>query len=124
MTTRFFCPNCWREIDERAVRCPYCEYDISEFASLSYEEKLIYTLRHPIRENRMMAIQSLGELESEEAVPVFASILETEKDFYVIREIILSLAKIGNKEGKSLIRRMRVHKSKLVRKIAEQVNGT
>lgn len=108
-------------MDERTIRCPHCGYDISEYASLPYEEKLIYTLRHPIRENEMMAIQLLGELQSEEAVPVFASILETEKDFYVIREIILSLDKIGNTESKNLILNLKTHKSRLVRRVAAQM---
>ena len=99
--------------------CPHCGYAISEYESLSYEKKLICALKHPVRENRMMAIQMLGELQSHAALPIFASILETEEDFYVIREIILALDKIGIVEGKNMIRRLKTHKSKLVRKTAQ-----
>jgi len=78
-------------------------------------------LRHPIRENRMMAIQLLGEIKSEKAVLVFASILESENDFYVIREIINSLNKIGSFESMDLIRKMNNHPSKLVSNLVQEM---
>lgn len=123
MATHFFCPNCWQEIDERIIICPYCEYDILKHADLSYEERLICALRHPIDDSRMLAIQLLGDMRSRKALPHFATILETEDDFYIIREIIFSLAKIGNTECIDLIRRMKTHTSQLVRRVAEEING-
>jgi HEAT repeat protein len=121
MVSHFFCPNCWKEIDGRATVCPHCEYDISEYTKLSYEEKLINALRQPIRENRMMAIRLLGELRSKAALAPFAAILETEEDFYVITIIILALDKIGNEESRNMIQRLKTHKSRLVRKAATKV---
>lgn len=119
MASHFFCPNCWKEIDARAIVCPHCKYDTAEFASLPFEEKLIYTLRHPVRENRMMAIRLLGEMRSKAALSSFAAMLETEEDFYVIRVIIVALEKIGNEESRDMIRRLKTHTSRLVRKAAE-----
>jgi HEAT repeat protein len=121
LAAHFFCPKCWKEIDGQTVKCPHCGYDISKHASLSYEEKLINTLNHPIDDSRMLAIKVLGDLRSQKAVPIFASILETEEDFYTIREIILSLDKIGGTESKNLIRQLHTHRSKLVRMIVEQI---
>lgn len=107
--------------------CPHCGYAISEYESLSYEKKLICALKHPVRENRMTAVQILGELRSHMALPAFTSILEKEEDFYVIREIIQALNKIGGEESKELLRRLKTHKSKLVRKTAcrtlQDING-
>ncbi len=100
--------------------CPHCGYAISEYESLSYEKKLICALKHPVRENRMMAIQILGELQSHAALSYFADILETEEDFYIIREIIQALNKIGGEESKELIRRLKTHKSKLIRNMAKR----
>lgn len=120
MASCFFCPNCWKEIDGKTIICSYCEYDISEYTKLSYEEKLINALRHPVRENRMMAIRLLGELRSTAALPSFAEILETEDDYYVITVIILALNKIGNEECGKMIRRLKTHKSRLVRKTATE----
>jgi HEAT repeat protein len=85
------------------------------------EQKLILALRHPIRENRMISIQLLGDLKSQAAIAFFASLLETEEDFYVLREIVRSLVKIGSRECKELIRKLKYHPSKLVREfICEQ----
>jgi HEAT repeat protein len=121
MASRFFCPSCWKEIEAQIARCPYCGYFISRYDACSFEEKLIHALRHPIRENRMMAIQLLGEIKSEKAVLVFASILESENDFYVIREIINSLNKIGSFESMDLIRKMNNHPSKLVSNLVQEM---
>lgn len=97
---------------------------MSEYDSCSFEEKLLHALSHPVRENRMMAIQLLGEIKSVKAVSAFASILESENDFYVIREMINSLKKIGSPEGIRLIQKQGGHPSRLVRKLVRQVTGT
>jgi len=69
----------------------------------------------------MIAIQLLGNLKSQAAIAFFALLLETEEDFYVLREIVHSLKKIGSREGKELIRKLKYHSSKLVREfICEQ----
>lgn len=120
MASCFFCPDCWKEIDALATICPHCGYTILEYESLSYEVKLIRALRHPIRENRMMAIRLLGELRSKAALSSLAAILETEEDFYVIRVIIVALEKIGNEESRDMIRSLKTHKSRLARKAATQ----
>lgn len=121
MTTHHFCPNCWKEITKEANACPHCGYVIAEYESLSYEKKLINALHHPVRENRMMAIQVLGELHSRDALPIFASILETEEDYYVIRQIMLALEKIGGTESKKMLLHLQTHKSKLIRSAAKRI---
>lgn len=121
--TIFFCPQCWKEIPESALHCPHCRYDLSSYERLSYEEKLILALRHPLRENRMMAIRLLGELRSHTALALFESILKTEEDFYVVREVIYSLTKIGNESSKRIIQALRGHPSSLVRIVAEEVSA-
>lgn len=114
----FFCPQCWTEIPESARECPHCGYDLSIYERLSYEEKLILSLRHPLRENRMMAIRLLGDLKSEKAVAALECILESEQDFYVLRESIHALAGIGSAESMRIIRGLRNHPSRLVRIVA------
>lgn len=112
-----FCPNCWGEIRERASICAYCGYDLTNYGRLPYEEKLILALKHPIRENRRLAIQLLGDLRSMKAITVFESILQHETDFYVIREIVRSLRKIGGKDSEQLLSSLSEHSSSLVRKL-------
>ncbi len=69
----------------------------------------------------MIAVQSLGEIKSQKAVAAFASMLESENDFYVIREMITSLKKIGSAEGMDLVRKQRNHPSWLVRKFVRKI---
>jgi hypothetical protein len=53
------CPNCREEIDAGPSRYPRCQYSLETYSRLNYEHKLIFSLRHPVRENQMMAIQLL-----------------------------------------------------------------
>ena len=66
----------------------------------------------------MMAIQLLGELRSTSALPDFASILQEEDDFYVIREIAQALGRIGTRESRGMLRDLEHHSSSLVRRLA------
>jgi len=116
MPIHFFCPNCFAEIEERIVHCPCCGYATAEYDYLPHKEKLIINaLRHPIRENRMMAIQLLGDLKCRAAIPAFISILDSESDFYVVREVIRSLEKNDDDESRTVMNRLKSHQSKLVR---------
>lgn len=116
----FFCPNCWRETEANAARCRHCEYDLSAYASLPYEDKLIFALGHPIRENRSFAIQALGELRSVRALPYFAQIMQEEQDFYILRETLAALRKFDTPESRELLSQARIHRSRLVRSFAEE----
>lgn len=116
----FFCPGCWAEIQESDVVCPACGFTLSDYARLPYDEKLILTLSHALRENRMMAIRLLGDLGSDRAVAAFEAMLETEEDFYIVREIIWSLQKIGTARRREIIQRLRYHPSSLVRQLVEE----
>lgn len=115
----FFCPGCWTEIREADVICPSCGHNLSDYVRLPYEEKLILALSHPLKENRMMAICLLGDLKSRGAVAAFESLIKTETDFYVLREVARSLTKIGDGEGWRIVRQLREHPSDLVRMVAE-----
>jgi HEAT repeat protein len=111
---RNYCPSCWTEIKPDAVSCPQCGYDLASYDKLSYEEKLISALGHPIRENRMMAAEILGGRRSRMAVAYFAGILKTETDYYMIREIILALKNIDDEESRKIINDLLKHQSPLV----------
>jgi HEAT repeat protein len=116
----FFCPGCWAETQESDVVCATCGFNLTNYARLPYEEKLILALNHPIRESCMMAIRLLGDLKSNRAVATFEAMLETEEDFYLVREIVWSLQKIGTARSREIIQRLRYHPSGLVRRVVEE----
>ncbi len=53
---------------------------MAAFDALGYEGRLLLALKHPIPENRMVAIRLLGEIGSRSAVAVFVGILDEEDD--------------------------------------------
>ena len=123
MSITYFCPNCWSESEKAASRCPSCGFDLSAYQLLSYESKLILGLRHPVKENRMMAIRILGDRRCCTAVPVFRSMLDGEEDIYIIHEIIQALLKIGTDECYYVLRRLENHRSRLVRALVVKARG-
>jgi hypothetical protein len=95
---------------------------MAAFNALGYEGKLLLALKHPIRENRMLAIQLLGELNSRWAASAFASIIDEEDDPYALSAIVRALARIGGEESKGIVRRLRSHPSVIVRNAIEDVS--
>ncbi len=72
----FFCPVCWKEINQEDKRCPYCGSDVTEHERKSFEEKLINALKHPERETVQRAVWILGKLESIKAVKPLTVLFE------------------------------------------------
>jgi HEAT repeat protein len=105
---------------ERDVgKCAVCGYDTAEYGRLPYEEKLLLALSHPIRDNRRMAVQLLGELKSKAALPRFKAMLNTEDDFYLLREVLTALSKVGSSEGRAVLCEATKHESRIVRDFAK-----
>jgi len=121
MPTHYYCPNCWKEINDKILTCPHCGHVLSQQQSFTYVEKLIHALRHPIPEKRMMAAQLLGDLRCKEALSVFAEILKKESDYYFIKEIILAIDKIGSEDGIAILLSLREHSSSLVKKLVDEI---
>ncbi len=118
----FYCPNCWSFVLPEMKRCPECGYDLEAFSELSYEDKLLNALSHPIQENRVMAIQILGEIGSQKALPKFEAMLNNEKvDVYVVQAILWATSKIGGAESSAILKKARRHSSSLVRNLAEKL---
>ncbi|NPV04634.1 MAG: HEAT repeat domain-containing protein [Syntrophaceae bacterium] len=80
-------------------------------------------LGHPVRENRMMAIRILGDLKSQAAVPALGGLLDGERDYYVIREAVVALRKIGGPQSLRRIRSLQRHPSRMVRRLSRAALG-
>jgi predicted amidophosphoribosyltransferase len=114
-----YCPNCWIEIGPQDSVCPNCGFRMAAFDTLGYEGKLLLALKHPITENRTLAIQLLGEIKSRSAVSAFATLLDEEEDPYILRAITCALARIGGDPARAVLSRLISHPSGLVRQTAE-----
>lgn len=116
----YFCPNCWQDVEDKAARCPHCGYELAEYDRLSYEDKLLMALEHPVRENRMIAIVALGRLGSRKAVPLLRHIAMATDDFHEAQAVAEALALIGGADSEAVLRAMTRHPSRLVRELAER----
>jgi HEAT repeat protein len=114
-----FCPNCWVETGPHDPVCPSCGFRMAAFDALGYEGKLLLALKHPIPDNRLLAIQLLGELKSRSAVSVFATAVDEEQDPYVLGAIARALAVVGSNAARAILARLRSHPSVIVRSAAE-----
>jgi hypothetical protein len=86
---------------------------------LSYDEKLLIALRHPIREWRMTAIGLLGRPHYAPAVTELARMLATDGDIYVLREVLRALRAIDSVEARAVVlHAAEGHPLRLVRKLA------
>jgi HEAT repeat protein len=114
-----FCPECWRSVPEGARQCPHCGSDLGN--DLSYEDKLLRALQHPVPETRYLAVQLLGDIRSTRAVPEFARILAEERDPYLLRAVLRALAEINSDESSRLIRQAASHPFLIVRELARSL---
>lgn len=118
--TTYFCPNCWNESRENFRKCPLCGYSIDEFEQLSYEDKLIVALNHPVMIFRVNAIRQLGNMLSERALRYFEEIISKEKDSFILLEIIGALANIGSQNSLKLLGRLAEDGPEIVKQAARK----
>ncbi|MEO8287025.1 MAG: HIT family protein [Chloroflexota bacterium] len=109
-----FCPNCWTETLEEEENCPACGCALLCFEQLPYEKKLIMALKHPVIQNRMIAIELLGQIGPEE---------DGYYEYYQLREVLLALARIDTPSTRALISEASSHRSMLIRKLAADLAG-
>ena len=80
------------------------------------------TLEHPVQESRMMAIQILGNLGSQAALPAFEELLQNpHTEVYELREILVALSKIKGSRSRELIKAAREHPFVVIRSMAEDL---
>lgn len=88
---------------------------MKDFDALAFEEKLLQSARHPVASYRYLAIEILGKLKSRRALPIFLEILlSPETDYYLLRQIIESTAKIPGDESRLLLKIAAQHRYKMI----------
>ncbi len=120
--TRFYCPNCWREVPETATICPQCHTSISErISQADYTDKLIAALRHKEPMTPVRAAWILGERREQEAVPALRKIVRKAKDAFLVESAVEALGKIGGSTASDAVRAAAHHSRLRVRVKARDV---
>lgn len=118
----YYCPNCWTIIQDTDAICPNCRYNLADFDTRVYEEKLLGALHHAVPERRRMAAQILGNIHSQRAVPVFKQMVEEQaSDYFFMRAVLLSVAKIEHPERISILRLAARSPYRMVAELAEEL---
>ncbi len=89
-----YCPNCFDKIDADAMKCPACGCAVLIWGrSMSETERLIHSLGHPERSERLKAIYALADLpQSEAALPLADLCFGKPGDVWMAVEVIRTLA--------------------------------
>lgn len=114
MSTTFFCPFCGLSDQQDNAVCPRCKKSLEHWKEHPFEERLILTLRHPLREHRMMAVRLLGQRRYARAIPFFAEMMEEGQDVYTLGAIISALRVIDTPESCRLADTLKNHPSPVV----------
>ncbi len=116
----YFCPHCWEIIPEHAQVCPACAYELHQYNQLSFEEKLLFSLEHPVLEQRILAVQTLGKLGSLQALdPLERIIWDNHLNPYLVRAALEAVADIPSPRSRKILSRATVHPFHLIRKKAQ-----
>ncbi len=91
----FYCPECWKEINEVEETCPFCNADILKYEGMDYEKKLINALRHTEPETVLRAVYIIGRLKSEKAVKPLITLFEKTDSTFLKIAILNTLREIG-----------------------------
>jgi len=118
----YYCPNCWKIIEQNQNTCPDCGFVLEEFSKLSYEEKLQSSLSHPVPERRIIAAQILGELKSKDAFEQFKKIVYSNNpDYYFMKVILKAVAGFNHPDCLKILKKATRNPSILVSTFAQEL---
>lgn len=116
----YYCPHCWETIPENVQVCPACGYKLDRYNHLSFEEKLLLSLEHPVLEQRMLAVQTLGRLGSILALdPLERIIWDSRSDVYLVRAALEAVVAIPSPRSRKILAKATAHPYRLIRNKAQ-----
>jgi len=100
-----YCPICWSEADDDDC-CRKCGAPLRQSASETYEEKLIWALRHPEPTTPIRAATILGERRALAAVEPLIAVALSTPDFYLQEAAAVALGQIGDRRAQPCLERL------------------
>jgi len=100
-----YCPTCWSEVGKNDS-CPKCGGSLRTSTNESYEEKLIWALRHPEPTTPVRAATILGARRALAAVQPLIAVALSTSDFYLQEAAVVALGQIGDKRAQPCLERL------------------
>ena len=92
---KIFCPNCWGENDYTCDVCSHCNEPLSQNNTEKYITKLLWALRHPIKEVAVRAAYVLGHIKNKSTINDLIRTFQQADDIFLKKAIISALGQIG-----------------------------
>lgn len=89
-----WCFHCYAINAASSGPCVHCGKSIEPPETLTYDERLIWTLGHPDGDRAVLAARILGEHQSVSAVPALRAAVERGSDPFLAAEALRSLIRI------------------------------
>ena len=115
----FYCWWCYAPNTVARGPCGACGKDIAGPAGATYVDMLLWALRHPVVERRMMAARILGQRREPRAREALETLATQEEDPYLAAEALRALFTIDGMEAhRDLAERLARHGAPAVRVVA------
>lgn len=104
----YYCPSCWREVEQGETVCDACGASIRELVDhRSFVQKLVAALSHPEPQTPVRAAWLLGNMRAAEAVgPLIELVRRVSRDVYMQAAAVEALGKIGTDDVWPIIEEM------------------
>jgi HEAT repeat protein len=99
--------------------CVYCNADLRD--SISYDDKIILSLDHPILDVRMVSINLVGDKGIKEAVPKLSELANKSSDPLELIAICKALKRIDSGESIKLIEIIKQKNNKIVNHYIDEI---
>jgi HEAT repeat protein len=121
----FYCWHCYHKLPVDQPVCPRCRQDSRPPDGTDYTHRLIWALRHPLPDRRLLAAQTLGPRGDPAAIPALRELI-TDPDPYVAAAALRSWVEIaGLGSNADLVRNLADHaEAAPVRAVARDLLAT
>ena len=99
--------------------CPFCKADLR--GSISYDDKIILSLDHPILDTRMVSINLVGDKRMEEALPKLSELANKSSDPLELIAICKALKQIGSSDALEPIEKIKQKNNKIVNRYIDEI---
>jgi len=110
----YWCFHCYALNDHATGACDACVLPVEAPSGLSFNDGLVWALKHPDGDRAVLAAGTLGRLRIREAVPALRAMAENGRDIYLREAALRSVIEI---EGTGSLRTRPAHAGSPIAKL-------